>query len=363
MQDTWPEKTETTLALTVPPGYKEDGRIDVYLTRFILNATRAKVQKGIREGQVKVNGTVVNKPSYRVQAGDKIQATVWKRPPQAVVAEDIPLQIIYEDAALLVVNKAAGMVVHPAYGNWTGTLVNALLFHVGGGTITMEEDADEDRPDDATLGLSTKGAYPVPGGDPSIRPGIVHRLDKDTSGLMVVAKDDAVHAHLARQFEHRTVEREYRALVWGVPDPPEGRIESQLGRDPRDRKRMAVVAEGRGKRAITNYRRMTAMAYTSLVAFRLETGRTHQIRVHAQHIGHPVLGDETYGGRTLRYGPDVSKRRAFFKNLFEKMPRQALHAFSLGFIHPRTGVRIYFEAPLPEDMQYVLDTLQRVEGG
>ena len=355
-----PEKQETTVELTVPAGYREGERLDVYLTRLLPNATRAKVQRGIKAGRVQVGGTVQAKASYNVQAGDAITCVLLRPPPMEAEPEPIPLDVAYEDDYLLVVNKAAGMVVHPAYGHRSGTLVNALLYHVGGGVLSFETD-DEDSEDEVDVRLSTLNARSSGAGDPSIRPGIVHRLDKDTSGLMVVAKDDVTHAHLARQFFERTIERRYLALVWGVPEPSAGRIEGALGRDPRDRKRMAVVPPERGKHAVTHYETVEPLAHAALLRFKLETGRTHQIRVHAQHIGHPVLGDPTYGGQAIRYGPATGKRRAFFHNLFEAMPRQALHAHTLGFEHPRTGEFLHLTAGLPEDMQHALERLR--EGG
>lgn len=352
------EQEEWEITLDVPPGYKEDARLDVYLTRFLPNASRAKVQAGIKEGRVTVNGAVVDKVSYRVQAGDYILCRLRRPPPVEAKPEPIPLDIVYEDKYLIVLNKPAGMVVHPAYGNLTGTLVNALLYHVGGQAVTLGEldELDEDE-----VGLSMINAAPTRPGDVSIRPGIVHRLDKDTSGLMVVAKDDVTHRRLARQFERRTIQRRYAGIVWGIPEPMEGRIEGDIARDPRDRKRMAVVPSGKGKHAVTHYVTLERFAYAALLQFRLETGRTHQIRVHALHIGHPLLGDATYGGDTLRYGPHTAKRRAFFNNLFEVLHRQALHAQTLGFIHPVTGADMYFTSDLPEDMQYVIQRLRTVE--
>ena len=354
-----PEKQETTVELTVPPGYRKGERLDVYLARVLPEASRAKVQRSIKEGHVRVNGAAQTKASHNIQAGETIACTLLRPPPIEAVPEPIPLDIVYEDESLLVVNKAAGMVVHPAYGHSGGTLVNALLYHVGGAALRFNEE--EESEDEADVLLSTVNARPSGAGDPSIRPGIVHRLDKDTSGLMVVAKDDVTHAHLARQFFDRTIDRRYLALVWGVPEPPAGRIEGALGRDPRDRKRMSIVPPERGKHAITHYETVEELAHTALLRFRLETGRTHQIRVHAQHIGHPVLGDPTYGGQAVRYGPVTGRRRAFFHNLFAAMPRQALHAHTLGFEHPRTQEVLHFTAELPEEMHYVLEQLRRVE--
>ena len=353
------DEQEWTVTLDVPPGYREDGRIDVYIARFLPNASRTKVQEGISQGRVTVNGAVVTKPSYKVQAGDRIDCTLPRPPPFEAQPEPIPLEILFEDDHLLVVNKPPGMVVHPSYGHRGGTLVNALLYHVGAGPIAVEE-ADE--LDDEDVGLSTVNAAPMASDDLSVRPGIVHRLDKDTTGVMVVAKHDVAHRKLAAQFEHRTTRRRYLALVWGVPDPPSGTIVGAIGRDPRDRKNMAVVPEQRGKHAVTHYETIEPLLYTALLRFRLETGRTHQIRVHARHAGHPVLGDPRYDGQRLHAGPQTGRRRAFFANLFERMPRQALHAHTLGFRHPVTGEDLDFEAPLPDDMQYVLDRLRAVEG-
>jgi 23S rRNA pseudouridine1911/1915/1917 synthase len=349
---------EWVVTLEVPQGYREDARLDVYLTRFLPNASRAKVQVGLKEGQVTINGAMVDKASYRVQAGDRIVCRLRRAPPVEALPENIPLDILYEDAHLIVLNKPVGMVVHPAYANLTGTLVNALLYHVGSRGITLEEVDDVE---DEDVGLSTLNAAPAAPGDVAIRPGIVHRLDKDTSGLMVVAKDDVSHRRLARQFEARTIQRRYQGIIWGVPDPAEGRIEGDIARDPRDRKRMAVVPSGKGKHAVTHFKTLEAFACAALLEFRLETGRTHQIRVHAKHMGHPLLGDVTYGGQSIHCGARSASRQAFFRNLFEAMPRQALHAYTLGFDHPHTGEPLQFAAPPPPDMQFVLERLRQVE--
>lgn len=355
------ERTEQIVRLEVPSGYDEGTRLDRYLARFLPNVSRTKVQRGIKEGFVTVNKEVIDKPSYSVQAEDVIICKILRPPPIEARPEAIPLDIIYEDEDLIIVNKAAGMVVHPAYGNRTGTLVNALLYHVGSASIDVESDDDEELDDD-DVGLSTVDAIPQVEGDPSIRPGIVHRLDKDTSGLLVVAKNDVAHRGLAKQFANRSIQRRYLAILWGTPDPPEGRIETEIGRDPRDRKRMAVVPPATGKVAATRYEVIEPFEYLSVCAFRLETGRTHQIRVHAQHMNHPVLGDETYGGRALRFGPASSNRKAFFKNLFERMDRQALHAETLGFVHPTTGEAVSFQVDPPEDMSFVIERLRTIEG-
>lgn len=346
--------------MVVPVGYQENERVDVYLTRFLPNVSRSKVQQGIRQGSVTVNQKVIDRPSHVLQAGDTIECRIMRPPPIEAVPENLPLDVIYEDDQLIVVNKAAGMVVHPAYGNRTGTLVNALLHHVGGAALRFDEQEDLDPEiDDDEVGLSTAFAAPTAEGDVSVRPGIVHRLDKDTSGLLVIAKNDVVHRHLAAQFSDRSIRRRYLALVWGTPGEATGTIETIIGRDPRDRKRMAVVDESRGKPAVTHYRLVESLGLLSLLEFRLETGRTHQIRVHAAHLRHPVFGDETYGGRSLR---GSGKSRQFMKNLLETMSRQALHAATLGFIHPSTEEWIEFDSALPTDMQTVIDRIHRAGG-
>ncbi|MEM9996101.1 MAG: RluA family pseudouridine synthase [Bacteroidota bacterium] len=348
------------MILDVPAGQVTDTRLDVYLTRFLPNVTRSKVQRGIKDGRVTVNGQVVTKPSTVVQAGDRLVAKVLRPPPIDLTPEAIPLDVVYEDDTLLVVNKPAGMVVHPAYGHRSGTLVNALLHHVGAGPLAYDDIEEED---DEDVGLATKDAGPRFDGDPVVRPGLVHRLDKDTTGLMVVAKTDIALSHLAKQFAARTTRRRYLALVWGVPDPPVQRIETELGRSPRDRKRMAVVKPGTGKLAITHLETLEAHAHTALCRFRLETGRTHQIRVHARHLGHPLFGDRTYDGDRIVYGTAVGSRAKFIANLFAALPRQALHAHTLGFEHPESGEAMDFKAPLPDDMAHVLARLRQVEGG
>ncbi len=353
-----PEKLETIITLNVPAGYEEDERVDHYLTRFLSNVTRSKVQKGIKEGRVTVNDVVIKKPSLKVQANDAIVCRLNRPPPIEAAPEDIPIDVVYEDNCLIIVNKPPGMVVHPAYGNRTGTLVNALLHYLGQSPFTFDPDTIT-RPD--AVGLSTINAMPKSEDQIDLRPGIVHRLDKDTSGLLVIAKDNETHAKLSKQFANRTTRRQYAAFVWGAPEEDTGRIEANIGRDTRDRKKMAVVSHGKGKHAVTNYELVAHYGYLSKVNFRLETGRTHQIRVHAAHLGHPILGDETYGGRIVKYGPQIARRRAFFANIFKMMPRQALHAQTLGFKHPRTGKEVDFVSELPEDMAAVEQRLVDVE--
>lgn len=354
-----PEKQLNRTKYEVPPGYREGERLDVYLTGFIQNATRARVQKGIREGQVEINGKPIRKPSTTVQASDTIICSLMKAPPVEIRPEPIALDIIFEDDDIIVVNKEAGMVVHPAFGHRSGTLVHALLHHVGANALLMEEPS-ESGVDDSNL--STLNAAPRFEGDVALRPGIVHRLDKDTSGLLVVARNNEAHVGLSRQFLERTTRRTYQAIIWGNPDESEGTISTEIARDHRDRRKMAVVGEGKnklsGKRAITHFRIIERFGYTALTEFRLETGRTHQIRVHAAYIGHPVFGDLTYGGDRIRYGKDEGQRRAFYKNLFLRLPRQALHAKELGFRHPGTGEEMDFRAEMPDDMAHVIERLR-----
>ncbi|MGA9117010.1 MAG: RluA family pseudouridine synthase [Bacteroidota bacterium] len=308
--------------LIVPQGKKRE-RLDLFLTHHVENATRTRIQQAVRAGLVLVDGCRV-RASHRVSPGERIELTLPSPPPTDILPEPIPLDILYEDADLLVVNKPAGMVTHPAHGNRTGTLVNALLSH--------------------TRSLSA-------GGDP-VRPGIVHRLDKDTSGLLVVARNERAHAALARQFALRTVRREYQAVVWGRFSSGEGVVQACLGRSRSDRKKMAVV-EG-GKEARTEYRVLEQFAYCALLRLRLRTGRTHQIRVHLAHIGHPVFGDPSYHGRRIVCGTGSRSQKDEVECLLRLMPRQALHARTLGFLHPGGGREMFFASPLPPDMESVL---------
>ena len=323
-----PNRTE--YLIEVPEGQHSDIRLDKYITSFVQNATRNKVQKAIKNGHVLVNGKL-EKSSYVMQAGDKIEISLPKPPPPKAKPEEIPLDIVYEDDDLLIVNKDADMVVHPAFGNWTGTLVNGLLHH----TEKNLSKADEE----------------------TYRPGIVHRLDKDTSGLLVVAKTEHAHQKLAAQFAEKSVKRTYWAIVWGSP-PAEGTIEGNVGRSPRDRKTMTVLDTGRGKKAVTHYKKLEEFDHLALLEIHLETGRTHQIRVHMQHEGYYVFGDPTYGGNSVRYGPNSGSRKSMFNNLFSILQRQALHAKTLGFIHPATDEPVSFDSTLPKDFKHVLDTLR-----
>jgi 23S rRNA pseudouridine1911/1915/1917 synthase len=313
------------LRIVVPPG-EHHKRVDVYLTHQIENATRNKVQQAIKTGMVLVNDTIV-KSSYLLNPKDVIEITFPRPPRMDAEPENIPLDIVFEDAFLLIVNKPAGMVTHPAYNNYSGTLVNALLHHCNN--------------------LSTLNT--------GMRPGIVHRLDKDTTGLMVVAKTDAVHAFLAKQFSKRTIDREYWAIVWGRFKSPKGIIDANLGRSKRDRKKVAVIENG--KSAITEYEVLKEFDFLSLIRLHLKTGRTHQIRVHLAHINHPVFGDPTYGGRNNTWNGLEGNTARSAANLLKLIPRQALHAKTIGFIHPATKEFVKFDSELPADMQAILENV------
>ena len=302
-------------------------RVDKFLMNRIENATRNKIQQAAKAGSVRVNDVVV-KSNYKVKGGDEVKV-LFTHPPyeNLLIGEDIPLDIVYEDDALVVVNKAAGMVVHPGHGNYNGTLLNALLYHFE--------------------------SLPLNAND---RPGLVHRIDKDTSGLLVVAKTEKAMTHLAKQFFDKTSQRSYYALVWGDIKDDTGTIEGHIGRDPKNRLLMTVFPDGdQGKEAITHYEVVERFGYTTLVRCRLETGRTHQIRAHMKHIGHTLFGDARYGGDNILKGTTFTKYKQFVDNCFKLLPRQALHAQTLGFIHPISGKSMSFEAPLPNDMLTTLD--------
>jgi 23S rRNA pseudouridine1911/1915/1917 synthase len=314
----------------VVPQRQQRERIDKFLAAQLEASSRSKVQKYIDDNRVLVNGEPV-RASYKIAPDDRIVVEIpTSAPSDKVIPEAIPLEIIYEDVSLIVVNKPAGMVTHPGHGNWSGTLANALLFHCNR--------------------LSAVN-------DPSVRPGIVHRLDKDTSGLIVAAKDDSTHASLARQFAERTIEREYWALVWGKLPNKHGLIESRIARSKSDRKKFAVVEDDgdeTGKFAATEYEVLKEFKFLSLVRVKLRTGRTHQIRVHLSHIGHPVFGDPTYHGRRINHGELTPRFRQEVSDLLRIMDRQALHAKTLGFIHPATRERLHFDSELPKDFAEVL---------
>ncbi|HEY8935819.1 MAG TPA: RluA family pseudouridine synthase [Cyclobacteriaceae bacterium] len=304
-------------------------RIDKFLQDRLPNVTRTKVQGGIHEGFVKVNDKPI-KPNYKVHPGDVI-TVAFPEPPRDtdVIAENIPLDIVYEDEHLLVVNKPPGMVVHPAYQNWSGTLVNALTYHF------------QNLPE-------------MPGNNG--RPGLVHRIDKDTSGLLVIAKTEQALTSLAKQFFDHSIERTYWALVWGIPEPAQGTINVNVGRSLKDRRITTAFPEGDfGRHAVTHFKVLQDYRYVSLIECKLETGRTHQIRAHMKYLGHTLFNDATYGGDAPLKGTIFSKYKAFVENCFKLMPRQALHARTLGFVHPHTKEFIRFESELPEDFKAVLE--------
>jgi 23S rRNA pseudouridine1911/1915/1917 synthase len=320
----------------VDPG-QSPVRIDKFITARLENTSRTRIQNAANAGNILVNNSPV-KPNYKVKPGDVIQI-VLPEPPREIelIPEDIAINIIYEDEDVIVVNKDAGMVVHPAYGNYTGTLVNALMWHF------------------KDLPLFQSG---------ELRPGLVHRIDKNTSGLLVVAKNELSHNRLARQFFERTTDRKYLALVWGIPDPAEGTITGNVGRNPKDRKIMHVFPDASsGKPAVTHYKVIENFGYISLVECKLETGRTHQIRVHFSYIKHPLFNDDEYGGNRILKGTTFSKYKQFVRNCFEILPRQALHAKSLSFNHPKTGERLKFDSKLPEDMHLVIEKWRNYTAG
>lgn len=314
------------IEIEVPEG-KERERLDKFLTHYLKNVSRARLQKLIQAEKVLVDGTPA-KASYLVSPFEKIELYIPRAERTDIQPEAIPLNVVYEDEHLLVLNKEAGMVVHPAFGNYRGTLVNALLHHCGD--------------------LSSVGGRQ--------RPGIVHRLDKDTSGLLVVAKNDLAHHHLAKQFSQKSAEREYHALVWGHFKKRTGRIETYIGRSTRDPTRMTVQKDG--KLAVTNYQVLEELPLLSYIKLMLETGRTHQIRVHLAHVQHPVFGDLTYGGRNRQLGALSNQDRQFAAELLHMMPRQALHAKTLGFVHPATEEFMLFDSELPGDMKQLLAHLR-----
>jgi 23S rRNA pseudouridine1911/1915/1917 synthase len=304
-------------------------RVDKFLFNRLEKVSRNKIQVAVRAGNVLVNNQPV-KPNYRVKPGDQITLVLpYPHREYEVLPEEIPIQILYEDEHLIVVNKDAGMVVHPGHGNYTGTLVNALCWHL------------------KDLPLFQTG---------EVRPGLVHRIDKNTSGILVVAKTEMALNRLARQFFERTTRRTYQAVVWGTFEQPEGSVTGNIGRSIRDRLKMQVFPDGEsGKPAVTHYRMLENLGHVSLVECRLETGRTHQIRVHMEYIRHPVFNDERYGGDQILRGTVFTKYRQFVENCFNLIPRHALHAKSLGFRHPESGKEMFFEAALPEDMQLLIN--------
>ena len=304
-------------------------RIDKYLFERIVNASRNRIQMAADNGYVMANGKPV-KSSYKVKPLD-VLTVMMDRPryENDIIPENIPLDIVYEDDDLMVINKPAGLVVHPGCGNYHGTLVNAIAWHL--------RNVPTYDPNDPQVGL-------------------VHRIDKDTSGLLVIAKTPDAKTHLGLQFYNKTTKREYNALVWGIIEENEGTIEGNIGRNPKDRMQMAVLSDPtQGKHAVTHYEVLERLGYVTLVKCVLETGRTHQIRVHMKHIGHVLFNDERYGGHEILKGTHFSKYKQFVNNCFAICPRQALHAKTLGFVHPRTGKELFFTSELPEDMTLLLE--------
>ena len=302
-------------------------RVDKFLMNMIENTTRNKIQQAAENGSILVNDVAV-KSNYKVKAGDVVRL-VLAHPTyeQLLTPENIPLDIVYEDDQLLVINKPAGMVVHPGHGNYSGTLVNALAYHFENLPMNSSE-----------------------------RPGLVHRIDKDTTGLLVVAKTEHAMAYLTKQFAEKTSEREYIALVWGNVLADSGTIEGNLARHLKDRMQMAVFDDPEiGKPAITHYKVLERFGYVTLISCQLETGRTHQIRAHMKHIGHPLFNDERYGGHLILKGTTFTKYKQFIENCFKALPRQALHAKTLGFVHPTTGEMMRFDTEIPADFQDCID--------
>ena len=306
---------------------QEPLRVDKYLMNRVENATRNKIQNAAKEGSIYVNDKIV-KSNYKVKPGDIVKV-MFSHPPyeNLLVGEKMDLDILFEDENLLVVNKPAGLVVHPGHGNYSGTLLNGLIYHF------------------KNLPFNSDG-----------RPGLVHRIDKDTSGLLVIAKDERSMTDLAKQFYLKTSKRKYLALVWGIVADEKGTVNANLARDPKNRLIMSVPKENEsfGKKAITHYRVIERFNYLTLLECELETGRTHQIRSHMKHIGHPIFSDSRYGGDKILKGTIFNKYKQFVSNCFDIMPRQALHAKSLGFIHPVTNKELYFESELPQDFQNCL---------
>lgn len=304
-------------------------RVDKYLAMHIVGVSRNRIQQAAEASCILVNDTPV-KSNYKIKPLDVI-SVVMNRPPREleIVPENIPLDVVYEDEDLMVINKPPGLVVHPGFGNYQGTMVNAIAYRL--------KDSPEYDPKDPRLG-------------------IVHRIDKDTSGLILVAKNAYAKTHLSAQFFNKTTKRQYVALVWGIISEDKGRIEGNIGRSLKDRMLMTVFPDGDyGKSAVTHYEVLERLGYVTFIKCKLETGRTHQIRVHMKYIGHTLFNDERYGGNEILKGTNFAKYKQFVQNCFNICPRQALHAQTLGFVHPRTGEELMFEAPLPDDMNQLLE--------
>ncbi len=322
--------------LEVDPG-QDPIRVDKYMVAHMEKTSRHRVQCAIKEGFVQVGEKTV-KANYIVRPGDVIRFVMpYRRRGVEILPQEIPLDIVYEDEDVLVLNKPAGMVVHPGHGHYESTLVNALAFHLG---ISQGPDGEDER-----MGI------------------LVHRIDKDTSGLLAVAKNDESQLNLARQFFDHSIERRYVAVVWGDMSSDSGTVDANLMRDPSDRLRFCTVDDPeKGKRAVTHWKVLERFGFVTLVECKLETGRTHQIRVHLSSIGHPIFGDDRYGGTQIRQGTIYSKYKQFIQNCFELCPRQALHAKTLGFVHPRTRKFLQFDSQIPADMAALLDKWRRYSG-
>lgn len=305
-------------------------RVDKFLMTRLPNASRTKIQDAADAGNIRVNDKPV-KSSYKVKPGDIVTVVMsYPRREIEIIPEDIPLDIVYEDNELMVVNKPAGMVVHPSYGHYNGTLVNALAWHLRDNPLFKDSH------------------------DP--RPGLVHRIDKDTSGLLVIAKTEKAKTHLASQFFHKTSDRKYVAVCWGNLENETGTVTGHIGRNLTNRKTMACFPDGSyGKHAVTHYRVLERLGYVNVVECILETGRTHQIRVHFKHIKHPLFNDKEYGGNEILKGTTFAKYKQFVNNCFDTCPRQALHAKTLGFEHPVTGKRLSFDSEIPADMRQLIE--------
>ena len=343
-------------------------RADKYLSSHMESTSRNRIQLAIDAGYVMANGKVI-KSNYKVKPLDILTiAFPYRRHESEIKPENIPLDIVYEDDALLVVNKPAGLVVHPGHGHFSGTLINALAYHLNLGTRPMKQRFGSVTGSSAANGSNAEAAgnsaaaEEMPEGcrfnrgEADERMGVlVHRIDMNTSGLLVVAKSEYAQIQLAKQFFHHTIERKYVALVWGNMESDSGTIVGNIARDPNDRLRYRVVEDGSGKHAVTHYRVLERFGYVTLVECQLETGRTHQIRVHMNHIGHPLFNDDRYGGDRIRKGTLYTKYKQFIENCFEVMPRHALHAKTLGFEHPITGKHIFLESALPDDFTAVIE--------
>ena len=342
-------------------------RADKYLSSHMESTSRNRIQLAIDAGYVMANGKVI-KSNYKVKPLDILTiAFPYRRHESEIKPENIPLDIVYEDDALLVVNKPAGLVVHPGHGHFSGTLINALAYHLNLGTRPMKQRFGSVTGSSAAANSSAANgngaaAEEMPEGcrfnrgEADERMGVlVHRIDMNTSGLLVVAKSEYAQIQLAKQFFHHTIERKYVALVWGNMESDSGTIVGNIARDPNDRLRYRVVEDGSGKHAVTHYRVLERFGYVTLVECQLETGRTHQIRVHMNHIGHPLFNDDRYGGDRIRKGTLYTKYKQFIENCFEVMPRHALHAKTLGFEHPITGKHIFLESALPDDFTAVIE--------